>query len=302
MKKMLLALFLFLGVAECYEYNLVVCALFKDEAPYFKEWIEYHKMMGVEHFRLYNNNSTDDWQTVLAPYIEKGEVEVLNWPSSKKALKNWCLLTQWPACQDGIRYFIGKSKWVALIDIDEFLLPLEHHDMTTFLQEYEEYPAVMLNWQCFGTSFINTIPEDRLMIEMLTWKAEEFSVRNFPVKSIVRPEYINIREMKWSPHIYHCRSGEAVFPDKVTRGEGFPGTLSDEEVRARIRSVKAVVNHYVHRTEDYFWGVKLAKKERMEKGVITDSYAKQWRLDCNKVEDKRIFRFIPELRERIFNE
>ena len=48
--------------------------MFRNEAAYLKEWIEYHHLAGVEHFWLYNNNSTDQWQDVLQPYIDWGIV------------------------------------------------------------------------------------------------------------------------------------------------------------------------------------------------------------------------------------
>ena len=32
------------------KYQVSICAIFKDEAPYIKEWIEFHKIVGVEHF------------------------------------------------------------------------------------------------------------------------------------------------------------------------------------------------------------------------------------------------------------
>ena len=211
--------YLFLLISFCrilisYEYELSVAAIFKDEAPYLQEWIEYHKMMGVQHFRLYNNDSTDAYEYVLAPYIERGEVELLDWPSSAQDLKNWCHNTQWPQCQDAVRSFMGKSKWLALIDIDEYLFPLEHSTMTEFLKEYEQYPAVMLNWQCFGTSCVKEIPKERLMVEMLHMKAREKSVRNFPVKSIVRPELVDLKQNNWSPHVFNYFSDKpAVWRD-----------------------------------------------------------------------------------------
>ena len=37
------------------KYKLSICAIFKNEANYLKEWIEYHRMVGVEHFYLYNS-------------------------------------------------------------------------------------------------------------------------------------------------------------------------------------------------------------------------------------------------------
>ena len=53
-------------------YKTAICLIFKDEAPFLQEWIEYHHLIGIEHFYLYNNNSTDNYEEVLKPYIDKG--------------------------------------------------------------------------------------------------------------------------------------------------------------------------------------------------------------------------------------
>jgi len=278
-----------------YQYTLTAAAIFKDEAPYLKEWIEYHKMMGVEHFRLYNNDSEDGYLAVLAPYIQRGEVEVIEWPSSKEALQKWAVLSQWPSCIDAINHYKGKSQWLALIDIDEFLFPLEKPNMVTFLKEYEAYPGVVLNWQCFGTSFIEEIPQGELMLETLTLKAEENSMQNIAVKSIVQPDCVDVSKVAWIPHTCHYLTGRpAVFPDHQERPENL------DHSTWRVCSEKAVINHYVHRSEHYFWKVKIPKKKRMENGgVVTPEYVKNWYESCNRVEDKRIFRFAPSLRERM---
>ncbi len=38
-----------------WKWSIVLSAVFQNEAPYLKEFIEFHKLMGVEHFFLYNN-------------------------------------------------------------------------------------------------------------------------------------------------------------------------------------------------------------------------------------------------------
>ena len=39
---------------------LAICAIFRDEAPFLDEWIAFHRLMGVEHFFLYDNGSVDN--------------------------------------------------------------------------------------------------------------------------------------------------------------------------------------------------------------------------------------------------
>ena len=68
------------GKAHSYRHQLCACAVFQNEARFLKEWIEYHRLVGVEKFYLYNNNSTDAFNTVLYPYLNNGVVELIDWP------------------------------------------------------------------------------------------------------------------------------------------------------------------------------------------------------------------------------
>ena len=82
MKYLLLSFLSFCCLLNAYQHELSVTAIFRDEAPYLREWIEYHKLLGVEHFYLYNNLSQDKCNEVLAPYVKNGEVDLIEWPES----------------------------------------------------------------------------------------------------------------------------------------------------------------------------------------------------------------------------
>lgn len=49
-----------------------MCRIFKDEAPYLEEWIEYHRLVGVDRFYLYDNNSSDDYMDRIRRYVDEG--------------------------------------------------------------------------------------------------------------------------------------------------------------------------------------------------------------------------------------
>ena len=62
------------------KYQLAICSIFQNEAGYLKEWIEFHRLLGVEHFYLFNNLSTDNFHSVLAPYVKNKVITLIEWP------------------------------------------------------------------------------------------------------------------------------------------------------------------------------------------------------------------------------
>ena len=58
-------------------YDLAVVAILKNEARYIKEWLDYHLLAGVDHFYLYDNASSDNYNEIIAPYVAAGVV--INW-------------------------------------------------------------------------------------------------------------------------------------------------------------------------------------------------------------------------------
>ena len=61
--------------------DLSICAIMKNEGPYVKVWIDYHRLVGVKRFYIYDNESTDNMKEVLDPYIQKGIVVYKYQPS-----------------------------------------------------------------------------------------------------------------------------------------------------------------------------------------------------------------------------
>ena len=126
-----------------YKYKVAICAIFKDEADYLKEWIEYHLIVGVEHFYLYNNLSSDNYLDVLRPYIEAGIITLKDWPKPQ---------SQMEAYKD---FFDNNAKdvlWVGFIDLDEYVVPNKMDTIYDFLKGYENRPSVVIYWRIFGSS------------------------------------------------------------------------------------------------------------------------------------------------------
>lgn len=210
MKKWLLSLLIillmilgFIWYRANSSYRFSICAIFKDEAPWLKEWIEYHRLLGASHFYLYNNDSTDRYLEVLQPYIKKGIVELIEWSSSdpKRAIYGIDDSAPWQAFQIGAyrdcvrKRAYGKAKWVACIDIDEFIVPTQGVRSFTQLlkqKEAEGVGSLQLNWRVFGTSHVLKMEENELLIEKLTKRAPDDFEWHRLTKSIHRPEAVKL--------------------------------------------------------------------------------------------------------------
>ena len=126
------------------KFKVSICAIFKNEAPYMKEWIEFHRVVGIEHFYLYNNFSNDNYRDVLDDYIKEGLVTLIDWPVPQG---------QNAAYIDCINKFSADSEWISFLDLDEFIVPNKYDTVYDFLKPFQKkYPTVVVYWKVFGTS------------------------------------------------------------------------------------------------------------------------------------------------------
>jgi Glycosyltransferase family 92 len=257
---------------------LTICAIFRNEANWLAEWVEYHLLTGVDKFLLYDHRSSDDWQSVLAPYIQEGVVEVIPWSHESE----WIQLAQPRAYKDAIRRLKEKSTWVAFMDIDEFLVPKNDENLPAILSGLEEYGGVLVNWRIFGTGGVKRLAPGELLIERLTRCARLNGAKSHVVKSIVRPgRVVDIR----SAH-YCCYQKGYYAVD--TSGQRIQQGRYNRVARDRL-----IMNHYIIRTKEWAYGEKLKRRWRPPTSV--------WYLDYagSRHTDHTIQKFVPELRRRL---
>jgi len=266
-------------------YDLSICAVFQDEGRFLKEWIEFHKLVGVQHFYLYNNNSADDFMEVLLPYIKNHEITLIDWPSPRNV--------KWTPYQRAAYFHClslarGMTRWLAVIDIDEFLVPMSHDTVTEFLSGYEEYGVVLGLWHLFGTSHVERIPDDRLMVETLTLAAHhpKYNEKRF-TKAIIKPhrvKTIGLHDSKSSWGKYRAN------PWFDGRHDDFPTP------RPELR-----IHHYWQRDIDFFMNVKKERRERFYKKKMKQEQIDHNLNSYNDYEDLEMFRWVDLLREKVFN-
>ena len=258
---------------------LSIVAISKNEAPYIKEWIEYHKLVGVERFYFYDNGSTDNTREVLEPYIKEGLV-VYNYCEGKAM--------QIPAYADALYKYKNQTRWMAIIDLDEYIVPVEKDNIPDFLKDYEAFGGVGINWVVFDSSGHKTKPlaDGGLITANYKCVKKDYNWSgNTHIKSIVNP-----KEVKSVFHPHFC-----VFKNKkYTVDENFKrviGCFTEFHSSNKIR-----VNHYYCKSEEEYL-------KKVVRGRAVNGQEKPFYKDClnfpNAVNDYVIQRFVPQLKKRM---
>ena len=166
---------------------LSICLICKDENAYLPEWLDYHILMGVDRFYIYDNESRVSLGATLQDYIQRGWVVVLEMPGKAMQMQAYdhCLQT-----------FGSNTFWLGFIDADEFLVPKTSMDLKALLQEYEAYGGLAVSSLFFGSGGQKEQPAAG-QIGGYLWRTHETYPENQLVKCIVRPDRVLLPN---SPH------------------------------------------------------------------------------------------------------
>lgn len=187
------------------KYNLSICAIFKNEAQFLKEWIDHHCNFGVDHFYLYNIGSSDSFQTILQPYIDEGIVTLIHWPEAVRYqeidAERWALSTQLPAYENAVNFIArGETKWLVFVDIDEFLVCSEE-PITDLLKKYDNYAGIYLSSDFFDAAIADQLPQEKLLIRPLAaTNSPKQAIEKGVAKMIFKPDLCT--GFVWPP--YQC--------------------------------------------------------------------------------------------------
>lgn len=253
-----------------------------------REWLEYHKLLGVEHFYLYDHSSNDRSREILQPYIDEGLVDLFEWPIEVKNQEEYLSLLQLPVYNHALSLARESAAWAAFIDLDEFLVPVEENSLVELLEEYTPYAGLAINWQIFGTSGINRLPEEGLLIEHLLWKVHPESSINQVVKLVVQPRLV---ERIGNPHTFDLIQGSYVVDSNFI-------PLAPRQRGKSILIDKIRIHHYWCGTREWFFQNKLPRRQNWGMRILEDQLEEL--LDSyNLFFDDTASRFVPALRQAI---
>jgi hypothetical protein len=173
--------------------GLAIAACMKDEGRHLPEWLAFHRGIGVRAVFLYDDGSTDDSRAVAARFAPW--CSVIPWAQRvgdpKRGLR---INNQVLAYAHAIRNYGADVRWMAFIDIDEFLVPTAADTIDAALAHLGDIPNLSLPWHMFGRNGHATPPPEGTLAGYLSRAADPMEegangVVNF--KSLVDPARVS---------------------------------------------------------------------------------------------------------------
>lgn len=272
--------------------GISLVALMWNEGLDLREWLEFHRLAGIDHVYLYDDGSTDDSREIVRPYVSDGFVTYIPWSrfSSDPNCNMQRLTYAHAICTFGERW-----RWMAFIDLDEYLFAVNDESLSEALSRYEDIRAVVVPWHMYGYCGHVNRPSG-LVIENYTQRL------NFPPpptpagllnwKSIVDP--FSVKAI-YSPHFFiHSDEGLGGYTENrvwinTARPNGW------EQLTSNVFRL----NHYFTKSKEDF-----IRRRSSGRTVVWRSPETQIRRDTGyahrmdeyeSVDDQLILRFAPVL-------
>ena len=89
------------------KYSICAMTQVRDASKFLPDWIDYHRRIGIDHFYVFDNNSSES-------FVDDPDTEIIRFPWKK---------SQYQALMYGIQVVKARCQWLAVFDVDEFIYP-----------------------------------------------------------------------------------------------------------------------------------------------------------------------------------
>ena len=260
--------------------ELSVVAILKNEAPYVREWIEYYRLLGATKFYIYDNDSQDSVKEAISDYIDSGIVVYKYFPG--KCRQNM-------AYTDAINNYASKTRFMAALDLDEFIVPIDDKltliDVLKNIVRRKPYAAgVAIPWLMYGSSHHKKRPQG-LVIDNYLYRAQDSFMLN--IKTVFNPRLANGYN---NPHYPIYKYGAFSINEN---GHIIIGKYDHHKSCKQIR-----INHYFTKSEEEF----RAKVARGSADKTPDrSFDNFVQVDKNDIYDGIMLKYSKQIKGNIQN-
>lgn len=243
-------------------YDFIVCSIFKNESHILDEWIQHYLLRGINHIYLVNDNSTDNFRQITDKY--NSNVTVFDNDIVETGVTRQCRIYN--------KYFrplLTMTKWMSILDLDEFLYSPHTLDLLGLLESYADKSQILVDWLHFGSN------------------GHEYQPMNV-VNGFIKRAKVD----KTKPYYSYKSIFQA---SKLLEFGIHRNTVVGETVHLEYqedKNINLIINHYTVQSLEFFLKVKATRgdvnnwfqhqKLKRDKAYF-DSY------DINDIEDLRLF-------------
>ena len=240
-----------------YDYDLAILAKFSTESHVLKEWIEHHLLEGVQHFYLINQNSTDDFLTILQPYMDKNIVEVKTSIDNNDLSKNYNELFA-EKCK-------RETKWLLVCNLDEFVYSTKKKRIIDYLNMLPgEVSQIYLFSKYFGSN--SQIHQPKSVIKGFQKRINYNKKGGF--QSVLlehNPENSTCKYIVRTKHMVRLDTFKAFVSNKsieITSNNKYisPYTIYHPINENFLRKNHLHMNHYFIQSLDWYQSVKITRE------------------------------------------
>ena len=216
--------------------KIALATLAYNDELYIQEWIDYNLKLGFDDIHIFQNN----WR--FQNQIKNDKIHFHEYDGQSYASEEpiWIRNIQAKCFTDFGRKYYNDYEWAAFFDIDEFLVLKKHNNIKNFIQDYDNYDCLIVNWAMFGDNGLTTFDES------YSSQLKRFTKR----KTNLHDQFKSICKIDPSfEHKIHWKNGSWI--DTTFKiGDGPFNYNATDEI--------AQLNHYYIRTYPEF----LSKRER----------------------------------------
>jgi hypothetical protein len=212
----------------------MICTQSRDDNQYLDEWVDYNFTIGFEHIVIIDHRSEvpilPKWGDKVT-IIRKDRMDSIPYDDLNKVRLEY------------------KSRWFAVIAVDQFIVLKKDKSINDLLADYEQYGGLSINWSVFGSSGHIKRPEG-LVKDNYLWRMP------YDIKNTCQDLVQTIANTEYCTNFYNdhtCASNrDVVMEDFTPCNSAISSSMSKERCK---------INHYTTRShEDYLFKIERAKK------------------------------------------
>jgi hypothetical protein len=269
--------------------SLCLISTFKNESHILKEWITHYLDQGVDKFLLTDNNSNDDYLSILQPYIDSNIVELK-------------IDTRYAVQTETYNEYLQNAKqydWALVCDLDEFVYARnEFRTIKDYLYTLpKSINQIFIPWKIFGSNGFDSINKEHpdKIVKHFTKRINynkntgfqgviiDNNIKYSFTKCIVRPKYLNNFDIHG-----HCPNpNNSITSDNLSHNIHSNNQFCkiDEDILAQSN---LHLNHYAIQSFEWFMRIKATRgalNDIKQNNVRNEQYFRQFDSVSNDITD-----------------